>query len=86
MVDGGGKVVAEIAKTDLTKFEQLGLKKAEMFTYKAADGQTTLHGVIQHSLAAALNAMTGERVALAHGQDPDGLRSGIAVWRPHAPR
>jgi len=47
LVDGGGKVVAEIAKSDLAKFEQLGLKKAEMFTYKAADGQTTLHGVIQ---------------------------------------
>ena len=47
VVDGSGKVVAELAKSDLTKFEQLGLKKAEMFSYKAADGQTTLHGVIQ---------------------------------------
>jgi dipeptidyl-peptidase-4 len=47
VVDGTGKVVAELAKSDLTKFEQLGLKKAEMFTYKAADGATTLHGVIQ---------------------------------------
>jgi dipeptidyl-peptidase-4 len=47
VVDATGKVVAELAKSDLTKFEQLGLKKAEMFTYKAADGQTTLHGVIQ---------------------------------------
>jgi len=47
VVDGGGKVVAEIAKSDLTKFTALGLKKAEMFTYKAADGKTTLHGLIQ---------------------------------------
>ena len=47
VVDASGKVVAELAKSDVTKFEQLGLKKAEMFTYKAADGQTTLHGVIQ---------------------------------------
>ena len=30
-----------------TKFDELGLKKAEMFTYKAADGKTTLHGLIQ---------------------------------------
>jgi dipeptidyl-peptidase 4 len=42
-----GKVAAEIAKSDLTKFNELGLKKAEMFTYKAADGRTTLHGLMQ---------------------------------------
>ena len=42
-----GKVAAELAQSDLTKFNTLGLKKAEMFTYKAADGQTTLRGIIQ---------------------------------------
>ncbi len=42
-----GKVVAELAQSDLTKFNQLGLKKPEMFTYKAADGKTTLRGLIQ---------------------------------------
>jgi dipeptidyl-peptidase 4 len=39
--------VAELAKSDLTRFSALGLKKAEMFTYKAADGRTPLHGTIQ---------------------------------------
>ena len=33
-----GKVLAEIAKSDMTRFDQLGLKKVEMFTYLAADG------------------------------------------------
>ena len=42
-----GAVVARLAESDLTKFNELGLKKAEMFTYKAADGKTTLHGTIQ---------------------------------------
>ena len=42
LVDASGKVVAELAKSDLAKFNELGLKKAEMFTYKAADGKTTL--------------------------------------------
>jgi len=42
-----GRVVAELAKTDMTAFEELGLKKAEMFTFTAADGQTTLRGLIQ---------------------------------------
>lgn len=47
IVDAAATVVAEIAKSDLTKFEALGLKKAEMFTYTAADGKTTLRGLIQ---------------------------------------
>ncbi|RPJ81899.1 MAG: S9 family peptidase, partial [Acidobacteria bacterium] len=47
LVDAGsGKVVEELAASDLAKFDELGLKKAEMFTYTAADGKTTLHGLI----------------------------------------
>src|SRR6185503_20275152 len=46
IVDTTGKVVAQVAKSDMTKFEKLGLKKAEMFTYLAADGKTTLYGTI----------------------------------------
>ena len=42
-----GTVMATLAESDLTKFQELALKKAEMFTYKAADGKTTLHGTIQ---------------------------------------
>jgi dipeptidyl-peptidase-4 len=42
-----GVVIAELAKSDLTKFDELGLKKAEMFTYLAADGKTRLRGTIQ---------------------------------------
>jgi len=42
-----GKTIAELAQSDPTKFEQLGLKRAEMFTYQAADGKTTLRGLIQ---------------------------------------
>ena len=47
LVDAGsGKVVAELAASDLTKYNELGLKKAEMFTYLAADGKTQLRGMI----------------------------------------
>jgi dipeptidyl-peptidase-4 len=46
LVGADGRVVAEIAKSDLTKFEQMRLRKVEMFTFKAADGKTTLHGLI----------------------------------------
>jgi dipeptidyl-peptidase-4 len=46
LVDIKGKVLAELAKTDISKFEELGLKKVELFTFKAADGVTDLHGML----------------------------------------
>ena len=46
VVDATGSVVAELARSDLSKFEQLGLRKVEMFTFTAADGRTTLRGLI----------------------------------------
>ncbi|KYG71787.1 dipeptidyl-peptidase-4 [Roseivirga ehrenbergii] len=46
LVDSKGKIVAELAQSDLTKFNELGLKKAEVFTFTSADGVTELHGMI----------------------------------------
>lgn len=46
LLDANGAVVATLAKSDLARFEQIGLKKVEMFTYLAADGKTTLYGTI----------------------------------------
>ncbi|MBL8204094.1 MAG: DPP IV N-terminal domain-containing protein [Blastocatellia bacterium] len=46
LVDADGKVVQELAKSDLTKFEQLNLQRVELIKYKAADGQTELHGML----------------------------------------
>ncbi|MBM3295156.1 MAG: S9 family peptidase, partial [Candidatus Aminicenantes bacterium] len=47
LLDAKGKIVAELATSDLTKFDQLGLKKAELFKFKAADGTTDLYGILQ---------------------------------------
>ncbi len=46
LLDSDGRVITELAKSDTTKFDQLGLKKVEMFTYLAADGRTTLRGLM----------------------------------------
>ena len=46
VLDATGKLIAVLAMSDLTKFEELGLKKVELFTYLAADGKTMLHGMI----------------------------------------
>lgn len=46
LMDGDGKMVAELAKSDTTKFDQLGLKRVELIKYKAADGVTDLYGLL----------------------------------------
>jgi dipeptidyl-peptidase-4 len=46
LADADGKPAADVAASDLSKFEELGLKKLEMFTYTAADGKTPLYGLI----------------------------------------
>lgn len=48
LVNAKGKIVAELAKSDMTKFEQLGLNKVEVFTFTSADGVTELHGMIHY--------------------------------------
>jgi dipeptidyl-peptidase-4 len=46
LLDEGGNLVAELATSDMTGFEELGLKKVELFTFMAADGVTELHGML----------------------------------------
>lgn len=41
-----GKLVAELAKSDMTKFDALKLQRTELYTYKAGDGVTDLHGLL----------------------------------------
>lgn len=46
LMDAKGKLIAELSKSDMSKFESLGLKKVEMFTFTSKDGVTQLHGLI----------------------------------------
>jgi dipeptidyl-peptidase-4 len=40
------KPVRELATSDLTKYQALGLKPVELYTFTAADGTTLLHGML----------------------------------------
>jgi len=44
--DADGKLVAELARSDMTKFKKLGLKPVELLKFKAADGDTDLYGML----------------------------------------
>ncbi len=46
LLDIEGKVVAELAQSDVSKLDQLGFKRNELFSYKAADGVTDLYGIL----------------------------------------
>jgi dipeptidyl-peptidase 4 len=41
-----GKVIADLARSDLSRFKKLGLRPAELVTFKAADGVTDLYGLL----------------------------------------
>lgn len=46
LCDAKGKVLAVLAESDLSKFDELGLKRVEPFTFLAADGKAQLYGVL----------------------------------------
>src|SRR5690606_13154071 len=46
LADADGNVVAELARSDMSNFAQLGLRKVELFTFTSADGVTELHGML----------------------------------------
>jgi dipeptidyl-peptidase-4 len=46
LMDSSGQVVTELASSDLSQFEELGLETVEMFTFTGADGVTQLHGML----------------------------------------
>src|SRR5262249_997585 len=46
LMDAEGKIVAELATSDTTRFEQMGGQRVELFAFLAADGVTELHGML----------------------------------------
>ena len=46
LCDASGKIVKELATSDLADCDKLGLKRVELFTFKAGDGTTELYGML----------------------------------------
>lgn len=46
LLDTQGKVIQELAKSDMTRFEQQRFQPVELFKFKSADGQTDLFGLL----------------------------------------
>lgn len=46
LADRDGRVLALVARSDISKLDALGVKPAELFTFTAADGHTQLNGLL----------------------------------------
>ncbi len=82
LVDTDGKVVEELAKSDTSKFDQLGLKRVELITYKAADGVTDLHGLLHFPSNFDPNKKYPLLVSVYAGPATNGARETFATPSP----
>jgi dipeptidyl-peptidase 4 len=46
LMDANGQLVAQLAVSDTSRFEKLGLKNVELFQFLAGDGKTPLNGML----------------------------------------
>lgn len=46
LIDAQGNMLEELAKSDTTKFSQLGMQRTELFKFKSADQTTDLYGLL----------------------------------------
>jgi dipeptidyl-peptidase-4 len=78
-------VVKELASSDLSKFDQLGLKKTEMFTYLAADGKTPLLGLISFPSNFDPSKAYPALASVYGGPGGGGARVCVGEGNPHPP-
>jgi dipeptidyl-peptidase-4 len=72
LCDRDGMELAELACSDLTRFERLGLKRVELLTFKAADGATELYGLLHRPSDFDPNARYPLLVSVYAGPETNG--------------
>ncbi|MBI3651559.1 MAG: DPP IV N-terminal domain-containing protein [Acidobacteria bacterium] len=82
LLDGEGKVLEELAKSDTTKFDQLGLKRVELIKYKAADGATDLYGMLHFPSNFDANKKYPLLVTVYAGPETNGARENFTMPTP----
>ncbi|MGH9841441.1 MAG: DPP IV N-terminal domain-containing protein [Blastocatellia bacterium] len=82
LLDAGGKVVEELAKSDTAKFDQLGLRKVELIEYKAADGVSDLYGMLHFPSSFDPAKKYPLLVSVYAGPETNGARETFATPMP----
>jgi dipeptidyl-peptidase-4 len=83
LMDGEGRVVAELATSDLSKYDALGLERVEMFTYTAADGVTELLGMLHRPSDFDPSRQYPVLVSVYGGPATNGARETFASPHPY---
>ena len=79
LVNSKGKVIDELAKSDMTKFNELNLKKVEAFTFTSADGVTELHGMLHYPSNFDPNKKYPSILAIYGGPSTNGFRENFTL-------
>lgn len=82
LVSAEGKLVGELAKSDVTKFKALGLKPVELFKFKAADGETELYGMLHFPSDFRANLKYPLLVSVYAGPSTTGARETFTLPNP----
>jgi dipeptidyl-peptidase-4 len=82
--DADSKVLEVLARSDMTKFDQIGLKKVELIKYKAADGVTGLYGMLHFPSNFDPAKKYPLLVSVYAGPETNGARESFATPMPLA--
>jgi dipeptidyl-peptidase-4 len=82
LLDLQGRVVTQLAKSDLTRFDSLRLRRVELFSFKAADSATVLHGMLHKPSNFDSTRKYPVLVSVYGGPATNGARETFTV--PHA--
>ncbi len=82
VLNAKGKVVAEVATSDLSHFNKLGLHFNELFTFKADDGETDLYGVLSRPSNFDSTKSYPLLISVYAGPNTNGARESFAVGSP----
>jgi dipeptidyl-peptidase-4 len=74
LVDAEGHVVTELAKSDTTQFDKVGLRRVELLQFKAADGVTDLYGLLHRPSHFDPNKKYPLLVSVYAGPETNGAR------------
>jgi dipeptidyl-peptidase-4 len=82
LLDADGKVIEELAKSDTSGFDKLGLRKVELFTFKAGDGKTDLYGMLHKPSNFDPNKKYPILLSVYGGPATNGARESFATPNP----
>ena len=80
--DMRGRQVAEIATSDVSRFDELGFNRVEMFTFTAEDGVTELHGMLHKPSNFDANQVYPMLVSVYAGPRSNGARETFTMPHP----